>query len=47
MTQISQIWKIKSMTLTKKMPDANGIVKKADYNAKITEIEDKYLVFLV
>ena len=31
----------KSITRTEKIPDASGIVKKTDYNAKITEIEDK------
>ena len=41
LTQINQIWKIKLIRLTKKIPDASGLVKKVDYNAKITEIEGK------
>ena len=28
----------------KKLPDTSGLVKKTDFNAKITEIESKYLV---
>ena len=31
----------KSMTLTKKIPDASGLVKKTNYNVKNTEIEVK------
>ena len=41
LTQINQIWKIKLIRLTKKIPDASGLVKEVDYNAKITEIEGK------
>ena len=29
------------MTLAKKIPDTSGLVKKTDYNAKISEIESK------
>ena len=29
------------MTLTKKIPDTNGLVQKTDYNAKIMETEGK------
>ena len=36
----SCIEKQKLMALTK-IPDISGLVKKTDYNAKITEIEDK------
>ena len=28
---------------TKKIPDTSGIVKKTDYNAKITELKNKML----
>ena len=30
-----------------KIPDTSGLVKKTDYNAKITEIEGKYWVLVV
>ena len=30
-----------------KSPDTSGLVKKTDYNAKITEIEVKYKVLVV
>ena len=29
-----------------KIPDNSGVAKKTDYNAKITEMESKYLVLL-
>ena len=29
-----------------KIPDTSGLVKKTDLNAKITEIESKYLVLV-
>ena len=41
MVQINQIQKRKSVMETKKIPDTSGLVKKTDYNAKITEIERK------
>ena len=41
MTQINQIQNRKSVIQTNKIPDIGGLVKKIDYNAKITEIESK------
>ena len=35
--------KIKSVMQTKKTPDTSGLIKKTDYNAKISEIESKML----
>ena len=42
MTQINQIQKSK-LLVQKKLSDNSGLVKKPDYNAKITEIEGKIL----
>ena len=36
---MDQILKTKSVRLTKKIPDVSGLVKKTDFNAKVTEIE--------
>ena len=33
--------------LGNKTPDINGLVKKTDYNSKITEIEIKYQILVV
>ena len=33
--------------LEKKNPDSSGLIKKLDYNTKITEIEKKYQVLVV
>ena len=38
---MDQILKIKSIRKTKKFPDASDLVKKTDFNAKITEVEGK------
>ena len=38
---INQELRRKLMTLAKKIPDTSGLVKKTDYNAKISEIESK------
>ena len=36
-----QIKKIRKSELEKKIPDTSGLVKKTDYNAKITDMEGK------
>ena len=41
MTQINQVQKRKSMTLTKKYLILVGFLKKTSYNARITEIKGK------
>ena len=41
MIQKNQIQKKKSVMQTEKITDTSGLVKKKDYNAKITEIECK------
>ena len=41
MTQINQIWDRKLVMQTKKNPDTSGLVKKLDYDVKLTEIESK------
>ena len=33
--------------IEKEIPDVSGLVKKTDFNAKVTEIENKYLVLVV
>ena len=38
---MDQILKIKSIGYTKKIPDVSDLVKKTDFNAKITEVESK------
>ena len=45
MKKMDQILKRKSVMRTQKIPDVSGLVKKADFNAKITEV--KYLVLAV
>ena len=34
-------------TVDKKISDVSSLVKKTDFNAKITEVEGKYLVLVV
>ena len=37
--KMGQILKIKSIKSTKKIPDVTNLVKKTDFNTKVTEIE--------
>ena len=41
MIQINQIYRRKLVKQTKKIPNTSRLVKKTDYNAKISEIEGK------
>ena len=41
MIQIDQIYRRKLVKQTKKIPNTSRLVKKTDYNAKISEIEGK------
>ena len=41
--KIGQILKIKSIKSKKKIPDVTNLVKKADFNTKVTEIEGKII----
>ena len=41
MTQKNQIYKRKLAMQKKKIPNTSALVKKANYNSKITEIEGK------
>ena len=41
MIQINQIYRGKLVKQTKKIPNTSRLVKKTDYNAKISEIERK------
>ena len=41
MAWVNQVYKRKLTTLTIKIPDTSGIVKKTDYNAKLSEIGSK------
>ena len=38
---MNQILKIKSTRSTKKIPDVSDLVKKTDFNSKISELEGK------
>ena len=39
MAQINQTQKVKLMMQTKKIPNIHGLVEKADYDAKLTDIK--------
>ena len=41
MIQINQIYRRKLVKQTKKIPNSSRLVKKTDYNVKISEIEGK------
>ena len=43
---MDQILNIRISKIDKKIPDISGLVKKADFNTKVVEIEGKYLVLL-
>ena len=41
MKKMDQILKIKSAKIDKKIPDVSNLVKKTNFNAKVTELENK------